>query len=187
MQVYMQLVLFFQALQMTHNILVIAWHNFQASRNSSFPSLRGKHDPQHWTHYSPYAYLCSFSICHVLLSDYAWSLPPLAPFPRAIPVQAQLCSLDYPKSQVSYTFFHTKLHTDSSPRIPIVHCYKQTLPSVSNHPTWLVCPSYTCKACLPTLNSVSMSSHQSEDGRKYWSSTWYSNMQTNPSKNLKWN
>ena len=117
MQVYMQLALFFQALQTDHNILVTTWHNYQAWRNSSFPSLWGKHDPQHWTPYSPYAYLHSFSICPGLLSDSSWSLQPLTPFPWVIMVQAQSYSLGYPKSLVSYTFFHTKLHTDSSPRM----------------------------------------------------------------------
>ena len=43
----MQLALSFQAFQMDHNILVISWHNFQASRNSTLASLKGKHDPQH--------------------------------------------------------------------------------------------------------------------------------------------
>ena len=39
MQVYMQLALFFQALQTAHNILVTAWHNSQAPRKSSLPTL----------------------------------------------------------------------------------------------------------------------------------------------------
>ena len=54
----------FQALQTTHNILVTAWHNFQASKNSSLPSLWGKHDPQHWNLCPPYAYLHKFSVYH---------------------------------------------------------------------------------------------------------------------------
>ena len=140
MQVYMQLALCFQAPQMTHNIWVKTWHNFQVSRNFSFPSLHGKHDPQQWNICSPYSYQHRFSVCHGMLSDSAWYLQPPTPSPWAILDQAQPYSLDYPKSLVSYTFFHTNPHTNSSPRMPTVHCYKQTLPSVSNLPTWLVCP-----------------------------------------------
>ena len=165
MQVYMQLALFFQALQMAHNIWVTTWHNFQVSRNSSLPSLWGKHDPPHRTLCSPYAYQHSFSICPRMLSDSSWSLQPLAPSPWAIMDQAQPCSLDYLKSLLSYTSYHTNLHMDSSPRMLAVHCYKQTLLSVNNLPTWLVYPSRTCEAYLQTLDLLSLSIHQSEDSR----------------------
>ena len=152
----MQLALFFQALRMAHNIWVTAWHNFQASRNSSLPSLWGKHDPQHWILYSPYAYIHSFSICPEILSDSSRSLQPPTPSPWEIMDQVQYCSKDYPMSQVSYTFFHTKLYKESSPRMLAVHYYKQILPSVNNLPTLLVCPSHTCEACLRVLDSLSI-------------------------------
>ena len=49
-------------------------------------------------------------------------------------------------------------HVDSSegffgltPMTLVVHCYKQTLPGINNLPTWLVCPSHTCEACLTAL------------------------------------
>ena len=57
----------------------------------------------------------------------------------------------YPKSRVSYASCHTKLHMDSSIRMLVVHCYKKTIPSVNNLPTWLSFPSQTCEACLQAL------------------------------------
>ena len=82
-------------------------------------------------------------------------------------IPSKICSLDYPRSLVSYTSCHTKLQMDSWSRKLVSHCYMQTLSSVDNLPTWTVCPSHTCEACLQELNLLFMFVHLFVDGRQY--------------------
>ena len=36
------------------------------------------------------------------------------------------------------------------------HYYMQTIPSVNNPPTWMVCPLHTCEACLQAPGLLSL-------------------------------
>ena len=74
--------------------------------------------------------------------------------------EAQFYSLDYPNSLVSYTFFHTKRHMDSFPVILVDRYYMQTLPSVNNTPTLMVCPLHTWETCLQEPDLLSLFVHR---------------------------
>ena len=55
----------------------------------------------------------------------------------------------------------------------VARYYMQTLPSVNNPPTWMVCPLHTCEACPQAPNLLSSFSHRFEDGRRCESSSLY--------------